>query len=283
MPLGADDDHVTHCIQFTMTNPLPLPAAPDWRALCQELLQPLAEYDDANPYHEHRDLITSTRAALATPPTLEAAAAMGAQGGPPSEAERLAFEAWMRGHSWLVAGVWDGTTYTGRTKVESGGWFDTAAMQTRMLWAAWRDRAALATPPAATREAWDEFVRELGELQHRAMGEGVGPRRDLVEWAQLLMAATREAVDADTDDVLTLAAIIREVQGTQRQGAAALAEAILSHRAWPALLPSPTREAEPLPHTPTLRALLHPAYEPGDGSADGAQLVDEQWWHPVFG
>jgi hypothetical protein len=42
----------------------------------------------------------------AEPPTPEAAAAMGAHGGPPSEAERLAFEAWMRGHSWSVAGVW---------------------------------------------------------------------------------------------------------------------------------------------------------------------------------
>jgi hypothetical protein len=55
-----------------MTDPTPtttpLPAAPDWRALCKELLQPLAEYDDANPYHDHRDLITRTRAALATPP-----------------------------------------------------------------------------------------------------------------------------------------------------------------------------------------------------------------------
>ncbi len=33
----------------------------------------------------------------------------------------------------------------------------------------------------------------------------------------------------------------------------------------------------------TLAFLLHPAYEPGDGSADGAQLVDGQWWHPQFG
>ena len=35
--------------------------------------------------------------------------------------------------------------------------------------------------------------------------------------------------------------------------------------------------------TTTLGALLHPAYEPGDGSADGAQLVGCQWWHPVMG
>ena len=24
-------------------------------------------------------------------------------------------------------------------------------------------------------------------------------------------------------------------------------------------------------------------YEPGDGSMDGAQLVDGEWWHPMFG
>ena len=34
---------------------------------------------------------------------------------------------------------------------------------------------------------------------------------------------------------------------------------------------------------PTLRSLLSPGYEPGDGTIDGAQLVDGQWWHPCFG
>lgn len=32
-----------------------------------------------------------------------------------------------------------------------------------------------------------------------------------------------------------------------------------------------------------LQALLAPGYEPGDGSMDGAQLIDGEWWHPVFG
>jgi GNAT superfamily N-acetyltransferase len=32
-----------------------------------------------------------------------------------------------------------------------------------------------------------------------------------------------------------------------------------------------------------LKAILQPAYEPGDGKADGAQLVDGEWWHPIFG
>jgi hypothetical protein len=42
-------------------------STPNFRALCAELLQPLAEYDGANPYHEHRALITRARAALAEP------------------------------------------------------------------------------------------------------------------------------------------------------------------------------------------------------------------------
>jgi hypothetical protein len=28
---------------------------------------------------------------------------------------------------------------------------------------------------------------------------------------------------------------------------------------------------------------LRAGYEPGDGSMDGAQLVDGEWWHPIFG
>ena len=35
--------------------------------------------------------------------------------------------------------------------------------------------------------------------------------------------------------------------------------------------------------TPDIRAFLHPGYELGDGSADGAQQVGGQWWHPVMG
>ena len=32
-----------------------------------------------------------------------------------------------------------------------------------------------------------------------------------------------------------------------------------------------------------IRTLLRPGYEPGDGSADGAQLVSLAWWHPAMG
>lgn len=67
---------------------------------------------------------------------------MGAEGGPAVEAERLAFEAWMAGHCWLVSGTWDGKTYVSRA--ENGSFVDPGTMATRQLWAAWRDQAALA-------------------------------------------------------------------------------------------------------------------------------------------
>ena len=75
-------------------------------------------------------------------PSLQAAEAMGAQGAPPNDAERLAFEAWMRGHCWALCATWDGTQY--RSDAEQGGRYCPEAANTRRLWAAWRDRAALA-------------------------------------------------------------------------------------------------------------------------------------------
>jgi len=76
------------------------------------------------------------------PLTDEQAHDMGAKGGEPTEAERLLFEAWMKGHCWAVIGTWDGKTYVHED--EANGFVNNSAMHTRCLWAAWRDRAALA-------------------------------------------------------------------------------------------------------------------------------------------
>jgi hypothetical protein len=73
-------------------------------------------------------------------------------------------------------------------------------------------------------------------------------------------------MSTNPDHVKQLAAIIREVNGS----------------AWhpPG---NPTQpEGEAMPHD-LIRTLLRPAYEPGDGTADGAQQVSLAWWHPVFG
>lgn len=86
--------------------------------------------------------------AQAAPPTLteQQANDMGAKGAPATDAERLLFEAWMRGHCWALCATWDGKCY--RSDAEQGGNVDPRAMNTRQLWAAWRDRAALAAQAA---------------------------------------------------------------------------------------------------------------------------------------
>lgn len=86
-----------------------------------------------------------SRASSTATPTPEAARAMGASGSPASEAERLAFEAWMEGHSWALCATWDGRGYRG--DAEQGAHVCPHATRTRQMWAAWRDRAALATIP----------------------------------------------------------------------------------------------------------------------------------------
>ena len=72
---------------------------------------------------------------------------------------------------------------------------------------------------------------------------------ELLETARAALAV--EAVGPDTDDVLRLAAIIREVDGNHDKGAAALAEAILCHPNYGSA-PRPIPVAE-WPPEPTLR------------------------------
>lgn len=79
--------------------------------------------------------------ALREAPSVEAAEAMGAKGGETVQDERLAFEAWMRGHCWSLCSTWNGETYTSDT--EKSGGLDLDAIAVRRTWAAWRDRAAL--------------------------------------------------------------------------------------------------------------------------------------------
>jgi hypothetical protein len=94
--------------------------------------------------------------------TKEQAHDMGKNGAKPTEAERLLFEAWMRGHCWKVTGKWTGETYVHED--EHSGFVHPHAMNTRQLWAAWRDRAALATPPAAQPRTDQQIVDQTEEL-----------------------------------------------------------------------------------------------------------------------
>jgi hypothetical protein len=78
--------------------------------------------------------------------SIAAAHEIGKHGGPVVEAERLAFEAWSRGHCWALCATWDGKQY--RSDAEQGCIVDPRAVTTRLLFAAWRDRAALAARAA---------------------------------------------------------------------------------------------------------------------------------------
>ena len=95
----------------------------------------LMEIDEAIQYRE-KELNTSNK-----PVSSEQAQQMGAKGGEPTEEERILFEAWMKGHCWFVGGQWNGKTYVDPS--ERGLLINPNAMDTRRLWAAWRDRAAL--------------------------------------------------------------------------------------------------------------------------------------------
>jgi hypothetical protein len=100
-------------------------------------------------------------------PDIAAAEAMGAHGAPSTEGERMAFEAWMRGHCWALCATWSGTEY--RSDAEQDGSFSPYAARTRMLWAAWRDRAALVSEQAAAPAAPKGGVVVTDEMVERAI------------------------------------------------------------------------------------------------------------------
>ena len=100
-------------------------------------------------------------------PSIEAARKMGEVGGPAVEEERLAFEAWMSGHCLELRGKWDGRGYVNDS--EKNGFFSTSAFHTRQLWAAWRDRAALAIADAAL--APESISDTLHDCAHKDTGK----------------------------------------------------------------------------------------------------------------
>lgn len=116
--------------------------------------------------------------------TLEAAAhELGARGAPPSESERLLFEAWMRGHCWKVVGEWNGKQYVHASEVS--GYAYPPAMNTRQLWAAWRDaRALAAAAPKHQEDADDEATRDrMADILTRTVNAIRGEPGPLRRWS----------------------------------------------------------------------------------------------------
>jgi hypothetical protein len=118
----------------------------------------------------------------------------------------------------------------------------------------WVNARLAATPPAATREAapLPQQGAEIGDEELIKMARAAGMEVEDTSGERWLWQAWE-------DEILTFARAV-----------------------W-ARAQAATREEGPLPAAPTLRSLLHPHYEPGDGSADGAQLVDGEWWHQIMG
>jgi hypothetical protein len=303
------------------------PAAAGWRALCQELIQAIDDdVIDTNDGPRFRAVVDRTRAALATPPAVDGDERLRLMTAGICSGYIAGHEATVEGHygdpdevaaemaPMVLAEVGatppaasdttrvDALRTALREVIEACGGLATAEVSDEFLCLAPGEvraqlaKAQRATPPAATREVWDEFVRELGELQHRAMGEGVRPRRDLVKWAQLLMAATREAGPVPqaglTDEQLLelmpqqfrddLATVSRLASyGTPvgpglyrvslNTGALAFARAVLARWGGAAVQPVPV--SEPLPGA---NDTIHPTgecwwFEP---HADGAWYLD---------
>lgn len=97
-------------------------------------------------------------------PDIESARKIGEEGGRVVEEERLAFEAWMDGHCWPLGATWTGTGYMADSE-RKYGLFCVEAFVTRGLWAAWRDRAALAMM------ATDERIERLETALRMAADE----------------------------------------------------------------------------------------------------------------
>ncbi len=85
---------------------------------------------------------------MSTTPTPAEAMAVALTGAnmPPEEleAERLAFESWMEGHCWTLGAEWSPLAQQYLAPGETSHRSTLEGFTARKMWAAWRDRAALA-------------------------------------------------------------------------------------------------------------------------------------------
>jgi hypothetical protein len=117
---------------------------------------------------------------------------LGREGAPPTEAERLLFEEWMRGHCWALCATWNGTQYV--HEAEAGGDLYPPAMNTRQLFAAWRDRAALASYEAqAEAKPAHRTAREIVDQTEELAGS-------LMRWAHRREPSSAYGTYRDAED-----------------------------------------------------------------------------------
>jgi hypothetical protein len=103
--------------------------------------------------------------------------------------------------------------------------------------------AAMTTQPPDFKALCAELVAAYDSYSYADGGDAADRMKDAIDAARAALNAPPLApIEPNTDQVLRLAAIIRKVDGSHRLGAAALAEAILSH-----LAPIPVSERLPGP------------------------------------
>jgi hypothetical protein len=216
----------------------------DFRALCAELLPPLVEYDASDPYHEHRDLIARALAALAKSQPPATAPLPTGYIDPEHRGEDLK----------LLQAFYQAGQSGGGTADESYLRGIRAALAI--------DRAALAhqgrvTVPGAQRDAVIADVTE-------ALGNAYDCLRVWEAWGVGTMGEDDFKLIAENGErVVEIADAAIEAMRLAAPPAA-----------------GPWVDGIPCDFT---RTLLRPAYKPGDGGADGAQLVNLAWWHPIAG
>jgi len=238
-----------------MTNP---DINTDFRALCAELLQPLAEYDGANLYHEHRDLITRARAALDKP-----------------EWEGPSDEVLLRIAASVIEPYESLGIAIGEYEQEAGCSVEVYGSELIAYARAVLARFALAEAPEEM-DLEANFRAWYGDV-HGSPYFGAMPLCVAIKWAQhLLQQAAPPAPETDDGDV----AIDRWIESrpdwpngwpavTQSQLTALIGEA-LEHWGRPATLPAPeVLSAE-------VKELVAALKEPGDPFPEYRTITSEQ-------
>lgn len=127
-----------------------------------------------------------------------------------TEAERLAFESWMRNNDLAINAAWNGVTYVGAG--EQLGSACVLASQTRQLWAMWRHRASIAHLPSAIASRAIDVSQRLQDAESFAVDDAVPP---VAEEAAMLLDTIARAAAAriPLDDRLSW----EEIQDALRQ------------------------------------------------------------------
>ncbi len=182
----------SHCFRTRMTTPT-------FRALCAELADELEDWIEGYLINDPADEHTAAAQAMVDRARTLLAASEVVEAGGDSDVIRALVKA-----EAALADIGDAEREPG----DDLAWCERRAAETLPV-----VREALAfcstAHPAPNHEAWNEFLQELQGLQDRAQAEGIGPRCDMVEWAQMLSTSPPAPEMGDRERLRIMAAGIR--------------------------------------------------------------------------